>query len=80
MLSSPKQTANGSSAAINDKRARKALDLILESGTRHRYDIMNHLGLSLEQMTPFNSYLEYALRETAEYDKKTKEWSAKVAE
>ncbi len=66
---------SSSSAGLQQKHAKKALLLLSEKGIMHRFELMSHLGLSVAQMIPFNSYLEYALSDNAEYNKQTKEWT-----
>jgi len=73
MLSGKKMRFESSASAQN-KNAEKALRLIQQEGVMHRYELMNHLGLTLAQMIPFNSYLVFALQNFAEYNKKSQQW------
>jgi len=71
---SGKKVKFASGTGIQNTQAEKALKLIQKNGMMHKFELMNHLGLTLAQMIPFNSYLKYALQNYADYDKRTQEW------
>ena len=63
-----------SNVSVSSKNAKKVLDMLEEHNEIHRFEIMEILGLSMAQMIPFNSYLEFKLGSQAEYDKSSKMW------
>ena len=77
MSSIQKQTQGAGTGGKQASLAKKATAYLMTKGLVHRFELMEHLNMSIGAMNVMHPYLEWCWESVADYNKTTKTWKLK---